>query len=279
MTLPKNPIGFILSKRCVYLVVALYFTLTAFSQEDNKTEDWWTSITKKHEIKYDSYTLHGDCFIIGEKTFDGEIENFKEVTVISKGSENYWIFKSKTASYDPNTTTLKINDCTMEQFKKDSKSLEPEKSYKQINYSVNFQKNIATMSDVRPDSEIESAINKMFDESIYAGEQLDLEKMKMQINDKYSAGFINSGKYYTSFDLLFSDYKTAINGIKSQKLTISNKKITILSGNSVLLTANGQFSATTDTDKIINGKFFWTIIYKEIDNEWKIIHTHMTNER
>jgi len=279
MTLPKKSFGLNLGKRFVYLFFALCFTLTAFSQENNITEEWWSPITQKHDIKYDSYTLHGDCFIIGEKSVDGEIENFKDVTVISKGSENYWIYKSKTASYDPKTTTLKINNCTMEKFQKDSKSLEPEKSYKHINYSINFEKNIATMADVRPDSEIESAINKMFDESIHAGEQLDLEKMKMQINDKYSAGFINNGKYYTSFDLLFSDYKTATNGIKSQKLTIDNKKITILSGNSVLLTANGQFSATTDDDKIINGKFFWTIIYKEIDNEWKIIHTHMTNER
>ncbi len=79
--------------------------------------------------------------------------------------------------------------------------------------------------------------------------------------------------------MLFDDYKNATNGIKNQKLNIDNKKITILSGNSVLLTANGQFSATTNTDKIVNGKFVWTIVYKEIDNEWKIIHTHMTNER
>ena len=279
MTLPKSSFGFDRSKRSIYLFVALCFSLTAFSQDDNKTEEWWAPITRKHDLKYGSYTLHGDCFIMGEKSVDGEIENFKDVTVISKGAENYWIYKSKTASYDPQTTTFKINNCTMEKFKKDSKSLKPEKSYKHINYSINFEKNRATMAEVRADDEIESAINKMFEESIIAGEQLDLEKMKMQINDKYSAGFINSGKYYTSFDSLFADYKAATYGIKSQKLTIDNKKITILSGNSVLLTANGQFSATTDTDKIINGKFFWTIIYKEIDNGWKIIHTHMTNAR
>lgn len=280
MTLqPTNSIRFNLSKRYIYLFIACFIALTSYSQVDNKSEDWWTTITNKHEIKYDSYTLHGDCFIIGEKTVDGEIENFKDVTVISKGSENYWIYKSKTASYDPKTTTLKINNCTMEKFTKDSKSLEPEKSYKHINYSINFEKNIATMADVRPDDEIESAINKMFEESIIAGEHLDFDKMKMQVNDKYSSGFINDGKYYKSFDMLFADYTKNSTGIKSQKITIDNKKITILSGNTVLLTANGQFSATTDTDNIFNGKFAWTIIYKEIDNEWKIIHTNMTNVR
>ena len=279
MTLPKNSIGFSFLERYVYLLIASIFTLTCYSQENNKSGDFWTTITKKHNIKFDTYTLHENCIIFGDKEIVDDIETFKNVIVISNGSEDYWIYKSKTASYDPKITTLKINDCTMEKFKKDSKLLDPEKSYKHINYSINFEKNIATMADVRPDSEIESAINKIFNESILAGEQLDFDNMKMQVNDKFSSGFINNGKYYTSFDLLFADYKNATNGIKSQKITIDNKKITILSGNSVLLTANGQFSATTDTDNVVNGRFVWTIIYKEIDNEWKIIHTHMTNER
>lgn len=270
---------FILSKRCVYLVVALLFTLTTFAQEKNKKGDWWTSITKKHGIKYDSYTLHGDCFIVGEITLDGEIENFRDVTVISKGAEDYWIFKSKSASYDRKTTTLSINDCTMEQFYKDPESLEPEKSYKHINYSINIDRKIATMADVRPDDEIESAINKMFEESIIAGEHLDFDKMKSQIDDRFSSGFINDGKYFKSFDLLFAEYKMTANGIKHQKLTIDHKKITILSDNSVLLTASGQFSATTINNNVVNGKFVWTIIYKEINNEWKIIHTNMSNTR
>jgi len=279
MTLPNNSIGFSFSKRYVCLLIASIFTLTSYSQENNKSEDFWTTIAKKHNIKFDTYVLHENCFIIGDKEIVDEIETFKNVTVISNGSEDYWIYKGKAASYDPKTTTLKINDCTMEKFKKDSESIDPETSYKHINYSINFEKNIATMADVRPDSEIESAVNKIFNESILAGEQLDFDKMKMQVNDKFSAGFINSGKYYTSFDLLFTDYKKATYGIKSQKIAIDNKKITILSGNSVLLTANGQFSAITDSENVVNGKFVWTIIYKEIDNEWKIIHTHMTNER
>ena len=279
MTLPKNSIGHFCSKRYLYLLIVSVITLTSYSQENNKLEDFWTSIAQKHNIKFENYTLHENYFIIGDKEIIDNIENFKNVIVISNSSENYWIYKSETASYDIVSKTLKINDCTMKNFKKDSESIIPEKSYKHINYSINFEKNIATMADVRPDDEIESAIMKMFEESIIAGEQLDFDKMKMQVNDNFSSGFINDGKYYKSFDILFADYKKATNGIKSQKITIDNKKITILSGNTVLLTANGQFSATTDTDNIVNGKFAWTIIYNEIDNEWKIIHTNMTNVR
>ena len=151
MTLFQNSIRIDLIKRFVYLFVVTLVPITTYAQTDLKSEDWWTVITKKHDIKYDSYALHGDCFLIGEKRVDGEIETYKNVIVISKGKEDYWIFKSKTASYDPNTTTLEIYDCTMAKFKKDSNSLEPEKLYKHINYSTNFEKNVSTMADVRPE--------------------------------------------------------------------------------------------------------------------------------
>lgn len=279
MTFPAKSIRFHLTKRFVFLWVAFFSALASYSQVSNPSEDWWTTLANKHGIKYDSYTLHGAYCVLGAKTVEGETENFKDVTIISKGTGNYWIYQSKTASYDPKTTILKMDNCTMEQFKMDAKSLEPVKSYKHIHYTVNLEKETATMADLRPDNEIESVINKMFEESIQAGEQLDLEKMRRQVDDTNAAGFINSGKYYTTFDLLFSDYQGATAGIKSQKLTVEHKKITVLSGNAALLTANGQFSATTNADKIIQGKFFWTIVYEEIDKEWKIVHSHMTNER
>jgi len=138
-------------KRLVYLFVVSLVAITTNAQVDSKSKDWWTPITKKHDIKYDSYTLHKDCFIIGEKTVEGQLETFKDVTVISKGQGDYWIFKSKNATYDPTTTTLKIIDCTMEKFKTNSNSLEPGKSYKHINYTANLEKNEATMADVRPE--------------------------------------------------------------------------------------------------------------------------------
>jgi len=149
MTLSQNSIRLNLIKRLVFFVSLV--SITSYAQVDSKSEEWWTPITKKHDIKYESYTLLGDCFIIGEKKVDREMETFKDVIVISKGQEDYWIFKSETASYDPNTTTLKIYDCTMEKFKTNSNSLEPEKSYKHINYSTNFEKNVSTMADVIPE--------------------------------------------------------------------------------------------------------------------------------
>ena len=132
----------------MFMLIALSFTLTSHTQTVNNTEDWWTSIIKKHNIRFNSYTLHGDHFIIGEKTNIGDIEVFKNVTVIPKSIDGYWIIKSDSASYDSNTTILKINDCTMKKYIKDEKSVEPIESYYHTDLIINIEKNSAEGSYV-----------------------------------------------------------------------------------------------------------------------------------
>jgi hypothetical protein len=146
MTSPQNSASLNLMKRTIYFLIASMFTVTTYSQQDIQSEEWWAVIINKHDIKYDSYTLHGEYFIIGEKRNDGEIETFKAAIVISKGSGGYWIFKSESVSYDPNTTELKIDDCTMEKFGNDPNSFDPEISEKHINVSVNLTEYTSTMS-------------------------------------------------------------------------------------------------------------------------------------
>ena len=145
MTFPQNSTRLNLLKRTVCFIIASMFTVTAYSQQNIKSEEWLTIITNKHDIKYDSYTLHGEHFIIGEKRNDGELEIFKAAIVITKGLGGYWIFKSERVFYDPNTTELTIDDCTMEKFKQDSNSFEPEISEKHINVSVNLTEKTSTM--------------------------------------------------------------------------------------------------------------------------------------
>ena len=148
MTLLKNIFEIKIAKHLVSFLIVLCFTLPAFAQENGKVDAKWMLITQKHDIKSDSYTLHGDYFIIGKKSVDGKIENFKDVTVISIDSENYWIYLSETASYNSETKTLKINDCKMDKYQKNSKSLDPLQTFKHINYSVNLEKNEVFMSNV-----------------------------------------------------------------------------------------------------------------------------------
>lgn len=136
-------------KRTVYFLIVSMFTVTTYSQQDTTSEEWWEVITNKHDIEYDSYTLHGEHFIIGVKGNEGEVETFKAAIVITKGLGGYWIFKSERVSYDPNTTELKIDDCMMEKFSNDSNSLNPEISRKNIDLSVNLTEKTSSMSNVK----------------------------------------------------------------------------------------------------------------------------------
>ena len=137
-----------LIKRFALQLIFFGYALISNSQQVNKPDDWWTAVIKKHNIKFDSYTLHGNYFIIGEKTNEGDIEIFKNVIVIPKSSEGYWIIKSNQATYDSTTTILKINDCTMESFSNDPKSLNPIESYDHTDFIINIEKNNTTGSYV-----------------------------------------------------------------------------------------------------------------------------------
>jgi len=58
-----------------------------------------------------------------------------------------------------------------------------------------------------------------------------------------------------------------------------NKKITVLSDNSALVTANGNYSLALEDGRTLTGGFAWTLVYSKLNDDWKIIHTHMSNRR
>ncbi len=151
MTLPRNSTRFIRSKRILCFLTVSLLTVTTYSQQDSKLEELLLAITNKHDITYDSFSRYGDFYVFGEKGNEGELETYKAVTVIGLGSEDYWIIKSEKVSYDPNTTVLDINDCMLEKFINDSKSLDPVESYKHINFTVNTTERTSTMIPVKQD--------------------------------------------------------------------------------------------------------------------------------
>lgn len=121
-------------------------------QQANISDQWWIPIVKKHGINYESFTVHGNFVIFGKKTINGDIESFNDVVAIENGkkAEAYIIFKSKTASYDSKSNALTINDCTMENFSRNSNNIEPLKSYTYIKFIADFNKNSEIVISVTP---------------------------------------------------------------------------------------------------------------------------------
>ena len=126
---------------------------------------------------------------------------------------------------------------------------------------------------------ITSEIAADFEKNIKASENLDAKGLFDCVNDTLKAGFIDNGIFMNSFDEVMKGYEKGIKGVKSLKYSISNKKIAVLANNAALLTVSGNVSLALEDGRIITGGFAWTFVYSKINDNWKIIHTHMSTPR
>jgi hypothetical protein len=126
---------------------------------------------------------------------------------------------------------------------------------------------------------ISSEIAALFEKHIKAAEIIDVKGLVDNVNDTLKAGFIDNGVFINSFEEVMKGFEGAMKGVKSQKFSISNKKITVLADNSALLTAFGNFSVALEDGRTLTGGFAWTLIYSKINNNWEVIHTHMSTPR
>jgi len=126
---------------------------------------------------------------------------------------------------------------------------------------------------------IASEITTDFEKNIKAAESLDAKGLTDCVNDSLKAGFIDNGIFLNSFDEVMKMFKENIKGVKSLKYNISNKKITVLANNAALLTASGNASLALEDGRTITSGFAWTFVYSKVNDNWKIIHTHMSTPR
>ena len=114
---------------------------------------------------------------------------------------------------------------------------------------------------------------------INAAEKLDYDKLTSGVDDRYSAGFISGGIYYTQYDSLLSYIKAKSLGVIGQKITIQKEKITVLTDNIVLLTASGVTMIDVYNGNSFSLKFDWSFVYQKLDNKWKVIQSHQSSNR
>jgi hypothetical protein len=126
---------------------------------------------------------------------------------------------------------------------------------------------------------IVSDITALFEKHVKAAENIDVKGLNDCVDDTLKAGFIDNGFFLKSFDELMKGFTEGIKGIRSQKFTISNKKITVLADNAALLTASGNYSMALEDGRTLTGRFAWTLVYSKVNENWKIIHTHFSNPR
>jgi hypothetical protein len=132
--------------------------------------------------------------------------------------------------------------------------------------------NLASKQVTRIEQEIDSAFSIM----VKAAENLDAEKLRQGVDDRYQAGFITNGVYYAQFDSLMINFTSRSKGILRQTISLQKKKITVLSGSLALLTASGEASADATDGRKFKAGFLWSFVYARINDQWKVIHSHQS---
>lgn len=276
-------------KAVIFFSLMSFVVLSALGQDfvnpepgksDSLKNEWWYPILQKHGLELKNYYVYRSTYIIGDqKKLNDSIEAYENAVVLISGGIYFVIIeKCDSVYYNKNTKIFILRNGLETMYKQDFSLINPFRIYDVALYKSDFLHNTSLSSVCRSKSEIRKEINEFFEENIKAVERLDFDFLENTINDKYQAGFIDNGKYYTSSSSLLTVYRSKIKEIKAQQIKILDKKTTILTDWSVLLTANGEFTSTTQSGAINKGTFAWTIIYEMIDNKWKIIHLNMSNQ-
>lgn len=125
--------------------------------------------------------------------------------------------------------------------------------------------------------EIKHQIDSVFTEMLSLAENFDYDGLDSGVDDRYKAGFISNGTYYTDYASLIQFVKLRAQGVSEQQLKISHKKITILSDKHVLLNATGVAKIILDDGRVVTNDFYWSFLFEQFNASWKVIHSHQSS--
>jgi hypothetical protein len=125
-------------------------------------------------------------------------------------------------------------------------------------------------------SRIEQEIDSVFSIMVKAAENLDAEKLRQGVDDRYQAGFITNGVYYAQFDSLMTNFTSRSQGLLRQTISIQKKKTTVLSGSLAIVIACGETTVDAVDGRTFNAQFRWSFVYARINDQWKVIHSHQS---
>lgn len=128
-------------------------------------------------------------------------------------------------------------------------------------------------------SSIASELDQLFNESIKAAENLEPDRLSISVDDRHKAGFIVNGTFYSDFEPVIRNYRAGIQGVKSQQISVSQKKITVVSQNVGLIAAAGSNVVYLNDGRTFATYFAWTFVYEKIGGTWKVIQSHQSSEQ
>ncbi len=120
------------------------------------------------------------------------------------------------------------------------------------------------------------AIDENTAEFIAAAEAADAARLYATLRDVHGLGFINNGRIYPPQDSLLNAFEDVFSHIDSQTIEFTDSRVWVISPAAAVSTNLGH-GTTTDSEGIVsNYEFIWTFVYQRLDDDWKIVHSHLS---
>lgn len=126
---------------------------------------------------------------------------------------------------------------------------------------------------------IQDEVEAAFQDDLRTGEDLNADKLAERVDDGLKAGHIVNGVFFNSFDPISQRVGNGMQGLKSLKYVINDKRITVLSKDAAIVAVSGHTNTESTSGQKFTTAFAWTFVYRKTGDQWKVIHSHQSTQR
>ena len=122
--------------------------------------------------------------------------------------------------------------------------------------------------------QIENAVNQTFDNLIKAAKEADVEKLFSYFAETDKGALVRDGVLLQTKHDAYESYKRGFEGILKIEYDMTQKYITIISTDVVLLVTAGNSVATTKSGQVFSTPMAQTLVFVLKNGAWKVLHAH-----
>ena len=136
------------------------------------------------------------------------------------------------------------------------------------------QSNMGNTSALEQQQAIEKAVLNTYKQMNQAETSLDADKFFSYIPDFDKGLIIQDGRLFKTRREAYETVKEGFEGISRLNRVNEETYITVISPETVLLTARGTSTVTLQDGRVLSGPFAASLVFVLRDGRWKVLHGH-----
>jgi hypothetical protein len=126
---------------------------------------------------------------------------------------------------------------------------------------------------------IEKAVLETHDRIMQAAQELKADENLSFMLDTDRGALITNGRILLTRAQATESIRAAYAGLKSQKVRVIQRHVSVLSPTVVLVVAEAEGTATTLDGRELTGRSAQTVVFILSDGAWKVAHAHQSSAR